>query len=86
MKKTDRELFVLPDNGKEDVPMVELDYYKWLDSHRGVKLGIDSKKAYLASLGFDKEKHTLGDNWERILTNMRYVEDCYYYSVIDKNN
>lgn len=55
-----KDVFYIPDHGKESVLFTELDYFKWLDAnevknHHTIK----TRKQYLDFLGYDSQIHRL---------------------------
>ena len=51
-----KDVFFIPDHGKEKTPFEQLDFYKWLDDNKiNDHHSINTRKQYLDFIGFDKE-------------------------------
>lgn len=70
--------FTMPGNWSVYIPLKTIPYYVWM-KEQGITNPhkIETKKAFLASQGFNKEIHTLVNSTE-ILKIMGYCEDMYY--------
>ena len=77
-----KDVFYIPDHGKESTPFDELDYFKWLtinkvNDHHSIK----TRKQYLDFLGYDSKTHRL---LEEDLTLLKYTLQYHFDSKLNK--
>lgn len=77
-----KDVFYIPDHGKESTHFEELDYFKWLDTNKvDEHHSIKTRKQYLDFLGYNNKTHRL---LEEDLTLLKYTLQYHFDSKLNK--
>ena len=71
-----KDVFLIPDHGKEKTSFEQLDFYKWLDDNKiNDHHSVNTRRQYLDFLGFDKQTQRLQKEDLKLL---KYTLEYHY--------